>query len=102
MGDWLSDKYAKASVGRRLYAGCEIVDRVELIAAGHAHVQPHSGIKANLVAFWAILARRVEEPALRAAGARHVNDLPRRTGSGCGGNCIPSACSAWHWTPAAT
>ena len=39
-------------------------------------IQPHSGIDANLVAFWAILARRVEEPALRAAGVRHVNDLP--------------------------
>ena len=85
MGNWLSDKYAEGTVGRRLYAGCEMVDRVESIAAGHAralfgaehaYVQPHSGIDANLVAFWAILARRVEEPALRAAGVRHVNDLP--------------------------
>jgi glycine hydroxymethyltransferase len=85
MGNWLSDKYAEGTIGRRLYAGCEAVDRVESIAAGHAralfgadhaYVQPHSGIDANLVAFWAILARRVEEPALHAAGARHVNDLP--------------------------
>jgi glycine hydroxymethyltransferase len=85
MGNWLSDKYAEGSIGHRLYAGCEVVDRVESIAAGHAralfgaehaYVQPHSGIDANLVAFWAILARRVEEPALRAAGAAHVNDLP--------------------------
>jgi glycine hydroxymethyltransferase len=84
MGNWLSDKYAEGTVGRRLYAGCEMVDRVEEIAAGHAralfgaehaYVQPHSGIDANLVAFWSILARRVEEPALRAAGVRHVNDL---------------------------
>jgi glycine hydroxymethyltransferase len=84
MGNWLSDKYAEGSVGRRLYAGCEMVDQIEEIAAGHAralfgaehaYVQPHSGIDANLVAFWSILARRVEEPALRAAGVRHVNDL---------------------------
>jgi len=84
MGNWLSDKYAEGTAGRRLYAGCEMVDRVEEIAAGHAravfgadhaYVQPHSGIDANLVAFWAILARRVEEPALRRAGVRHVNDL---------------------------
>jgi glycine hydroxymethyltransferase len=84
MGNWLSDKYAEGTIGRRLYAGCEMVDRVEEIAAGHAralfgadhaYVQPHSGIDANLVAFWAILARRVEEPALRRAGVRHVNDL---------------------------
>src|SRR6202453_4476168 len=84
MGNWLSDKYAEGTVGRRFYAGCEMVDRVESIAAGHAqalfgaehaYVQPHSGIDANLVAFWAILARRVEEPALAAAGVRTVNDL---------------------------
>ena len=84
MGNWLSDKYAEGTIGHRHYAGCEMVDRVESIAAGHAralfgaehaYVQPHSGIDANLVAFWAILARRVEEPALRAAGVRHVNDL---------------------------
>src|ERR1017187_2628263 len=85
MGNWLSDKYAEGPIGRRLYAGCEMVDRVESIAAGHAralfgadhaYVQPHSGIDANLVAFWAILARRVEAPALRVADVRHVNDLP--------------------------
>ena len=84
MGNWLSDKYAEGTAGHRLYAGCEMVDRVETIAAGparalfgadHAYVQPHSGIDANLVAYWAILARRVEEPALRAAGVKHVNDL---------------------------
>jgi glycine hydroxymethyltransferase len=84
MGNWLSDKYAEGTVGHRFYAGCEMVDRVESIASGHAtalfgadhaYVQPHSGIDANLVAFWAILARRVEEPALAAAGVRHVNDL---------------------------
>jgi len=88
MGNWLSDKYAEGTISRRLYAGCEVVDRVESIAAGHAralfgaehaYVQPHSGIDANLVAFWAILARRVEEPALHTAGVRHVNDLPDAT-----------------------
>src|SRR5213078_3314136 len=64
MGNWLSDKYAEGTIGRRLYAGCEAVDRVEEIAAGHArelfgadhaYVQPHSGIDANLTGFWAIL-----------------------------------------------
>jgi glycine hydroxymethyltransferase len=38
-------------------------------------VQPHSGIDANLVAFWAVLATRVESPALEKAGVRHVNEL---------------------------
>ncbi|NGM16290.1 glycine hydroxymethyltransferase [Verrucosispora sp. WMMA2044] len=84
MGNWFSDKYAEGTVGRRFYAGCQNVDTVEALAAeharelfgaAHAYVQPHSGIDANLVAFWAILADRVESPALKKAQARHVNDL---------------------------
>jgi glycine hydroxymethyltransferase len=84
MGNWLSDKYAEGTPGSRFYAGCEMVDRVETLAANHAialfgadhaYVQPHSGIDANLVAYWAILARRIERPALDQAGAKHVNDL---------------------------
>src|ERR1700722_273029 len=84
MGNWLSDKYAEGTVGHRFYAGCAQVDRVEELAAGHAralfgadhaYVQPHSGIDANLVAYWAILAHRVEAPALERTAARHVNDL---------------------------
>jgi len=84
MGNWLSDKYAEGTPGHRMYAGCEVVDRVESLAAGHAtalfgadhaYVQPHSGIDANLVAYWAILACRVESPALAEVGAKHVNDL---------------------------
>ncbi|MBQ1024630.1 glycine hydroxymethyltransferase [Micromonospora sp. C95] len=84
MGNWFSDKYAEGTIGRRFYAGCQNVDTVEALAAEHArelfgathaYVQPHSGIDANLVAFWAILADRVESPALKKAQARHVNDL---------------------------
>ena len=84
MGNWLSDKYAEGTVGHRFYAGCQNIDTVEQLAADHAmalfnaphaYVQPHSGIDANLVAFWAILAQRIESPALAEAGAKHVNDL---------------------------
>ena len=84
MGNWLSDKYAEGTVGHRFYAGCQNVDTVESVAAEHArelfgapyaYVQPHSGIDANLVAFWAVLAQKVELPALQEAGVRHVNDL---------------------------
>jgi glycine hydroxymethyltransferase len=84
MGNWLSDKYAEGTIGHRFYAGCQNVDTVEQAAADHAmalfdaphaYVQPHSGIDANLVAFWAILAQRIESPALAEAGAKHVNDL---------------------------
>ncbi|RGC67566.1 Serine hydroxymethyltransferase [Micromonospora sp. MW-13] len=84
MGNWFSDKYAEGTVGRRFYAGCQNVDTVEALAAehakelfgaAHAYVQPHSGIDANLVAFWAVLADRVEAPALKKAQVRQVNDL---------------------------
>jgi glycine hydroxymethyltransferase len=84
MGNWFSDKYAEGTVGRRFYAGCRNVDTVEALAAehartvfgaAHAYVQPHSGIDANLVAFWSVLSQRVESPALEQAGVRQVNDL---------------------------
>ena len=84
MGNWLSDKYAEGTIGRRFYAGCAQVDTIETIGAGHArelfgaphaYLQPHSGVDANLVAYWAILARRVEAPALERASVRQVNDL---------------------------
>ncbi|MBV9796301.1 MAG: glycine hydroxymethyltransferase [Actinobacteria bacterium] len=86
MGTWLSDKYAEGTVGHRFYAGCEVIDEVESIAAGHAralfgaehaYVQPHSGIDANLVAYWSILAKRVERPFLDEAGAKNVDGLDR-------------------------
>jgi len=84
MGNWLSDKYAEGTVGHRFYAGCQNVDTVEAVAAEHArelfgaeyaYVQPHSGIDANLVAYWSILAHRVETPALEKLGAKNVNEL---------------------------
>ena len=84
MGNWLSDKYAEGSPGHRLYAGCDNVDAIEaraaelaraLFGADHAYAQPHSGIDANLVAFWAVLSQRVESPALARLGVGHVNDL---------------------------
>lgn len=84
MGNWLSDKYAEGTIGHRFYAGCQNVDTVESVAAEHArelfgaeyaYVQPHSGIDANLVAFWSILAHHVEAPELAELGARQVNEL---------------------------
>jgi glycine hydroxymethyltransferase len=84
MGTWFSDKYAEGTVGHRFYAACQNVDTVEALAAEHArelfgapyaYAQPHSGIDANLVAFWAILATRIESPALAEVGVKHVNDL---------------------------
>jgi glycine hydroxymethyltransferase len=84
MGNWFSDKYAEGSPGHRFYAGCDNVDAIEsravelaksLFGAQHAYVQPHSGIDANLVAFWAVLTHRVEAPELERLNAKDVRDL---------------------------
>ena len=73
MGNLLTDKYAEGYVNNRFYAGCNNVDDIEgfatreaceLFGVDHAYVQPHSGADANLVAFWAILRKRVQGPIL--------------------------------------
>jgi glycine hydroxymethyltransferase len=60
----LTNKYAEGYPGKRYYAGCNIVDRVELTAisrckelfgAEHANVQPHAGSQANFAAYTALL-----------------------------------------------
>ena len=84
MGNWLSDKYAEGTPGHRFYAGCDNVDLIEssaarlardLFGADHAYVQPHSGIDANLVAFWSVLTHRIEAPALKRLEVKAPMDL---------------------------
>ncbi|MBM3199217.1 MAG: glycine hydroxymethyltransferase, partial [Chlamydiae bacterium] len=84
MGNWLTDKYAEGVPGRRFYAGCENVDRIEEFAADelkalfgceHAYVQPHSGADANLVAYWAILIQRVQGKEVERLGHKNVDAL---------------------------
>ena len=68
-GTLFTDKYAEGYPQHRFYAGCDNVDDVEseaaqlacdIFGAEHAYVQPHSGADANLLAYLAILATRVE------------------------------------------
>ena len=112
MGTWFSDKYAEGTVGHRFYAACQNVDTVEALAAEHArelfgapyaYAQPHSGIDANLVAFWSILAHRVETPALAEARRQ---ERQRALGGRLGGAAPrvrqPAAARACRSTPAAT
>ena len=84
MGNWMSDKYAEGAPGHRFYAGCDNVDTIEqraaevattLFGSDYAYMQPHSGIDANLVAFWAILSQRVERPALERLEAKDLLSL---------------------------
>ncbi len=86
MGNLLTDKYAEGYPMHRFYAGCENVDAIEaeacelacrVFGAEHAYVQPHSGADANLIAYWAILTSRVEQPALEALGESNPAKLSR-------------------------
>lgn len=84
MGNLLTDKYAEGYAGHRFYAGCENVDTVEEAAikelkeifhADAAYVQPHSGADANLVAFWSILVKRVQNAEVEKLGKKSIDEL---------------------------
>ena len=84
MGNFLTDKYAEGYPQHRYYGGCENIDEIEsaaveeakaLFGAEHAYVQPHSGADANLIAYWAILSAKIEEPALAAYGETNLSNL---------------------------
>lgn len=87
MGNLLTDKYSEGYPFHRFYAGCENVDAVEAEAADlardlfqvdHAYVQPHSGADANLVAFWAILTERIQNPLLKKLEKKNLDELSAR------------------------
>jgi glycine hydroxymethyltransferase len=84
MGNLLTDKYAEGIPDHRFYAGCDNVDAIEskaaqlacdLFGAEHAYVQPHSGADANMVAFWAILSGRIQDPMLEKFDVKSPFDL---------------------------
>jgi len=63
-GSVLTNKYAEGYPGKRYYAGCKFIDKVEQLAidrckklfeAEHVNVQPHSGSQANMAVYFAIL-----------------------------------------------
>ncbi|MDR0655822.1 MAG: glycine hydroxymethyltransferase [Treponema sp.] len=84
MGNLLTDKYAEGMPNHRFYAGNENVDAIEALAAKearqvfgaeYANVQPHCGADANLLAYWAILTTRVENPLLAEYGETNLYKL---------------------------
>lgn len=84
MGNLLTDKYAEGYPSHRFYAGCENVDAIEsqavdtlkkLFGCEAAYVQPHSGADANLVAFWTILIKNVQQKELERLNAKSIEEL---------------------------
>ena len=64
MGSIFTNKYAEGYPGKRYYGGCEVADKVELLAidrakqlfgADHANVQAHSGTSANVAVYMSAL-----------------------------------------------
>ena len=84
MGNLLTDKYAEGTAYHRFYGGTENVDAIEALAAEearklfgaqYANVQPHCGSDANLLAYWAILCTKIENPALEKLGETNLYNL---------------------------
>jgi glycine hydroxymethyltransferase len=64
VGSILTNKYAEGYANARYYGGCEVVDKIELLAierakqlfgADYVNVQPHSGSQANMAVYMACL-----------------------------------------------
>jgi len=64
LGASFSNKTAEGYPGRRYHTGCQVTDELEelaverakaLFSAGHANIQPHSGVNANLAVYGAVL-----------------------------------------------
>lgn len=84
MGNLMTDKYAEGYAFHRFYAGCDNVDIIEdaaqqelksLFGAEYASVQPHSGADANLLAMWAILVQRIQNPEIEKLGKKSIDEL---------------------------
>ena len=81
MGNLFTDKYAEGVPHHRFYAGNENVDAIEsaaaeeackLFGAEYANAQPHCGADANVLAYWAILSTKIENPALAEFGETNL------------------------------
>lgn len=64
LGSVFNNKTAEGYPGRRYHTGCRVTDELEQLAverakalfgAGHANVQPHSGVNANLAVYGAVM-----------------------------------------------
>jgi len=78
----LQHRYAEGLPGKRVYAGCEFIDRIELLAielakemfnADHANVQPTSGSVANTALFAAFTKARDTMMALNIKDGGHIS-----------------------------
>lgn len=91
LGSSFNNKTAEGYPGRRYHTGCRVADELEQLAverakalfgAGHANVQPHSGVNANLAVYGAALnpADRILSMKLSHGGHLSHGDAASITG----------------------
>jgi glycine hydroxymethyltransferase len=75
-------KAAEGYPGNRFHAGCRFVDELESLAverakklfgAGHANVQPHSGVSANLAVYFSVLEIQDRILSMKLAHGGHLS-----------------------------
>jgi glycine hydroxymethyltransferase len=81
-GSIFSTKAAEGYPGRRFHAGCRYADELESLAihraeklfgAGHANLQPHSGVSANLAVYFSVLAAGDRILAMKLSHGGHLS-----------------------------
>ena len=96
-GSVLTNKYAEGYPGKRYYAGCEVVDKIEnaaisyakqLFGAGYANVQPHSGSQANAAVYLALLKPQDTILAMSLDAGGHLTHGHFVNMSGVYYNCV--------------
>ena len=97
-GSVLTNKYAEGPLGRREYSGCDIVDRIELVAkkraqklfgAEYANVEPYSGTQANQIVYFAALAPRDGILGMHQENYGHLTHGNPESFSGAFYNSVP-------------
>ena len=85
-GSCLTNKYAEGYPGKRYYAGCEFVDKVETLAierckelfnCKYANVQPHSGSQANQAVYAALLKPHDTVLAMDLNAGAHITHISK-------------------------
>lgn len=97
-GSILTNKYAEGPTGQREYSGCEVVDRIELLAkeraqklfgAGYVNVEPYSGTQANQIVYFAVLKARERILGMRQEDYGHLSHGNPESFSGVFYNALP-------------
>jgi glycine hydroxymethyltransferase len=81
-GSVFSNKAAEGYSGNRFHAGCKYADEMESLAvsramnlfgAGHANVQPHSGVSANLAVYFSVLRPNAKILSMKLSHGGHLS-----------------------------